>query len=86
VRTWLDRHREPERFHYLIGEERELAPVWRAWYAAPQIPGSPQSAHSAVVWLVDARGRLAGKVGAGRAFDPAGLARDVRALVPSREA
>jgi protein SCO1 len=56
--------------------------VWRAWYAAPQIPGDPESAHTAVVWLVDARGRLAAKVSAGRAFDTDGLARDVRTLLP----
>ncbi len=83
VRTWLRRMREPSQFRYLIGSERELAPVWRAWYAAPQIPGDPESAHTAVVWLVDAQGRLAAKVGAGRAFDSAGLARDVRGLLPA---
>lgn len=83
VRTWLRRQRQPQQFRYLIGSQRELEPVWDAWYAAPQIPGSPESAHTAVVWLVDARGRLAAKVGAGRAFDTAGLARDVRSLMPA---
>lgn len=82
VRAWLRRQRQPARFRYLIGSERELAPVWRAWYAAPQIPGEPESAHTAIVWLVDADGRLVAKVGAGRAFDTAGLARDVRSLLP----
>lgn len=81
VRAWLRRQRQPAAFHYLIGSERELAPVWRAWYAAPQIPGEPESAHTAVVWLVDARGRLAAKVSAGRAFDVDGLAADVRQLM-----
>ncbi len=83
VRTWLARHREPSAFHYLVGSEQQLAPVWRAWYAAPQIAGDPDSAHSAVVWLVDRRGRLAAKVSAGAAFDPAALARDVRTLLAS---
>jgi protein SCO1 len=81
VRTWLRRHREPPQFHYLIGSERQLAPVWRAWYAAPQIAGSPESAHTAIVWLVDPQGRLAGKVSAGVAFDPRALAHDVRELL-----
>jgi protein SCO1/2 len=81
VRVWLRRHRLPDGFRYLIGPERELAPVWRAWYAAPQISGDPESAHSAVVWLVDARGRLAAKVPAGAAFDPDGLASDLRVLL-----
>lgn len=81
VRTWLRRLREPAQFHYLIGDERALAPVWKAWYAAPQIPGDPESAHTAIVWLVDARGRLAAKLAAGQAFDPSALARDVRSLL-----
>jgi protein SCO1/2 len=83
VRVWLRQHREPPQFHYLIGSEAQLAPVWKAWYAAPQIAGDPESAHSAVVWLVDRRGRLVAKVAAGAAFDPAGLARDVRSLLTS---
>jgi protein SCO1/2 len=83
VRTWLHRHREPAQFHYLIGSQRQLAPVWKAWYAAPQVPGDPESGHTAVVWLVDARGRLTAKVSAGVAFPPRGLAHDVRALLAS---
>lgn len=80
VRAWLAHEREPAQFHYLIGSQSQLAPVWRAWYASPQIPGDPQSAHTAIVWLVDARGQLTAKVSAGQPFDSAGLARDVRAL------
>ena len=83
VRTWLRRQREPRQFHYLLGTERSLAPVWRAWYAAPQIQGDPESAHTAIVWLVDAQGRLAAKVAAGRPFSASGLARDVRSLLSS---
>ena len=86
VRAWLARQRAPRRFHYLVGSQRELAPVWRAWYAAPQIPGDPESAHTAIVWLVDARGRLTAKVPAGRPFDASGLARDVRSLLISPRA
>ncbi len=81
VRAWLKRHREPAQFHYLLGTQAELAPVWRAWYAAPQIAGDPQSAHTAVVWIVDARGRLAAKLAAGTPFDTSGLARDMRSLL-----
>ena len=83
VRSWLARHREPPQFHYLIGIQRALAPIWKAWFASPQIAGDPQSAHTAIVWLVDARGRLAANVSAGVAFDPRGLARDVRSLLPA---
>jgi protein SCO1 len=86
VRTWLEHHQEPRQFHYLLGPQRQLAPVWRAWYVAPQIPGDPESAHTAIVWLVDARGRLTAKVPAGQSFDSDGLARDVRSLLPSPRA
>jgi len=83
VRAWLKRQREPSQFHYLLGTQRQLAPVWRAWYAAPQIPGDPESAHTAIVWVVDARGRLAAKVPAGGPFNSRGLARDMRSLLTS---
>jgi protein SCO1 len=86
VLAWLRREREPAQFHYLLGSESQLAPVWRAWYAAPQIRGDPESAHTAIVWLVDARGRLAAKVPAGQPFDTAGLAHDVRALLAAPRA
>jgi protein SCO1/2 len=81
VRAWLDRHREPAQFHYLIGSAAQLRPVWKAWFAAPQIAGKPDSTHTAAVWLVDAEGRLTGKVSAGVAFDPNALARDLRTLL-----
>lgn len=86
VRAWLRREREPVQFRYLIGSQAQLAPVWRAWYASPQIAGDPESAHTAIVWLVDARGRLVANVAAGRPFDTAGLAHDVRELLPAATA
>jgi protein SCO1/2 len=85
VRVWLRRQRQPDNFHYLIGSEQQLQPAWRAFYAAPQIAGDPDSAHTAVVWLVDAQGRLAGKISAGQAFDPSALAADLRTLLSERE-
>lgn len=81
VRVWLRQHREPAQFQYLIGSQARLAPVWKAWYAAPQIAGDPESAHTAIVWLVDGRGRLTAKVAAGAAFDPGALAQDMRSLL-----
>jgi protein SCO1/2 len=86
VRAWLRRQREPAQFHYLIGPEHDLAPVWRAWYAAPQIAGDPESAHTAIVWIVDAHGRLTAKVAAGAPFDTRGLARDMRSVLTSPRA
>jgi len=81
VRSWLEHMHEPANFHYLVGSERELAPVWKSYFAAPQIPGDPRSAHTAVVWLVDADGRLAAKLDAGTGFDPDVLAHDLGVLL-----
>jgi protein SCO1 len=84
VRTWLARHREPPNFHYLIGSERQLQPYWRAYFAAPQIPGDPQSSHTAAIWLVDAQGRRVGSMSAGGPVSPSDIAHNLmRLLQPS---
>ncbi|MDO8189185.1 SCO family protein [Conexibacter sp. JD483] len=85
VQVWLRRQRQPAQFHYLIGSEQQLEPVWRAFYAAPQIAGRPDSAHTAVIWLVDGDGRLAGKISAGLSFEPADLTADLRTLLSERD-
>lgn len=74
VRSWLGRHDAPSQFHYLIGSEAALKPVWKAWYAAPQVPGDPRSAHTATIWFVDAKGRLAAKLDAGGPVKPSAIA------------
>lgn len=81
VLQWLRDHHEPAEFHYLVGSERELRPVWKAWFAAPQRRGDPESAHTAAVWLVDADGRLAGKIDGAEPFDPHLLATELRRLI-----
>ncbi len=80
VHAWLRRHREPASFHYAIGPERELRPVWRSWFVSPQGGSGRVSGHSAIVWLVDKRGRLAGLRSAGAPIDPGLLARDLSIL------
>ncbi len=80
VRTWLARHREPANFHYGIGRSSQLRPVWRSWFVSPQNTGQRVSGHTAVVWLVDKRGRLAGLRSAGAPLDPSLLARDLSIL------
>lgn len=80
VLAFLERHHEPASFHYLIGSKRELEPTWKAYYAAPEIHGDPDSSHSAVVWLVDRRGRLAGKFDAGTPLRPSEVAATFRRL------
>jgi protein SCO1 len=85
VRAWLRRHHLPANFRYLIGSERQLKPVWKAYYAAPQIPGRPESTHSASIWLVDAAGRWRTKFSAGVPVPPRDLAHDLRVLLRERD-
>ena len=84
VRTWLDRQRLPDNFRYGIGSERELKPVWDSYYAAAQIPGDPESTHSASIWLIDGRGRIRTKFSAGFPVEPADIAHDLRLLLDER--
>jgi protein SCO1 len=81
VLSFLRRHRLPPNFHYLIGSRDQLAPVWSAYYAAPQLPGRAESAHSASVWVIDARGRIRTKFSGGAPIPPADIAHDLRQLL-----
>ena len=81
VRQWLTRHRLPDNFHYLIGREAELKPVWDAYYAARQIPGRAESAHTASIWLIDRRGRIRTKFSGGMPVPPEDIAHDLRLLL-----
>ena len=81
VKRWLAVHHEPANFYYLIGSARRLAPVWKAFYVSPQTPGDPRSTHTAVVWLINRRGRLAALVPAGVPIDTNNLAHDLDVLI-----
>jgi protein SCO1/2 len=81
VNRWLAVHHEPANFHYLIGSTRRLAPVWKAFYVSPQTPGDPHSTHTAVIWLINRRGRLAALVPAGIPIDTRLLAHDLGVLI-----
>ena len=81
VRKWLVLHRLPHNFHYLIGTKPELKPVWDAYYAAPQRPGRADSAHTASIWLIDARGRIRTKFSGGIPIPPEDIAHDLRMLL-----
>jgi len=81
VRSWLALHREPDNFHYLMGSERELRPVWEAYFVAPQIPDDPNSSHTAAIWLVNRQGRRQAEISAGVPLSPSDLAYDFRRLI-----
>lgn len=82
VRLWLDRHRLPDNFHYLIGSERQLEPVWDAYFAAPQSDTyADRGDHSASIWMIDAEGRLRTKYSAGAPVPPDDVAHDFTVLL-----
>ena len=59
VRAFLARHRMTGRMSYLVGSAAELTPTWRAWgVAAVTDAGSGAVTHSALIYGVDAAGRL----------------------------
>jgi len=81
VRRFLRRHRLPRNFHYLLGSRRELRPVWKGYFVAPQPAGGAESRHSASIWLVDARGRWRTKFSAGIPVRPRDVAHDLGVLL-----
>ena len=81
VRRWLALHQEPANFHYLIGSERTLAPIWKAFYVSPQIPGDPHSSHTAIVWLINRHGQVQALISAGIPINTTKLAHDFGVLI-----
>jgi protein SCO1/2 len=76
ARTFLARQHLTGRMRFLLGAERQLAPVWRAYGIAPQRHGRD---HSAYVVVIDASGRQ--RVGfPADHLTPEALAHDVRVL------
>jgi len=80
VRAFAASHRLPATFHYAIGDPRALEPVWRAFFVSSQFGDPRTSTHTAVVWLIDGRGRLRGMYPAGASVASADVAHDLRAL------
>ena len=79
ARAFLRRRRLEGRMRFLLGSQRELQPLWRAYGIQPQGRGFE---HSAYVLLIDRRGRQ--RVGFPLdQLTPDGLAHDARLL--SRE-
>ena len=85
VRAWLTRMRLPRNFHYLIGSEAKLKPVWRSYFVGPQRHGVKQSLHTASIWLIDAEGHWRTKFSGGAPVAPADIAHDLRVLLRENE-
>ena len=84
ARAFIEQHRLPDNFRYLVGRERELKPVWDAYYAAPQTPGRAESAHTASIWLIDRHHRVRAKFSAGVPVPPRDIAHDLKILLRER--
>lgn len=80
ARRFLNERRMTGRARFLLGDGRELAPVWRGYGVQPQ---RGELDHSATVVLVDAQGRQ--RVGFPHdQLTPDALAHDIRRLVSAR--
>ncbi|MEA2297528.1 MAG: hypothetical protein QOF77_464 [Solirubrobacteraceae bacterium] len=80
VRRFLFRQSVTGRLHFLRGSRRELEPVWRGYFVAPQTPGrGSRSDHSVDVVLIDKTGRQREGFPSD-ALTPEALAHDVRRL------
>lgn len=84
AREFSARMRMPEaNWHYLIGTEAELAPVWQGYYIGrlpPAVGQTPEEllGHTEALFLIDARGQRRSLLRGD--FDPAELAKALRAL------
>jgi protein SCO1/2 len=81
VRRFLRQHRLSGRMEYIVGSKATLRPLWSKWGVVAQVPGRPTSLHSALVVLVDRRGREVGRYPGGIPVPAADLAADLRALL-----
>lgn len=81
VAAFLETHRLTGRMRYMIGTEKELAPLWRAWQVAAQKDFADHSVHSARIVLVDANGQQVSRFSAGVPISIDDLASDIKALL-----
>jgi protein SCO1/2 len=79
VHRFVREHRLVKEFRYLTGTKEELAPVWQAWNVLVEPKNRERMAHSAFVWLIDARGRTL--VSFASTTPPRPVAHDLRALL-----
>ncbi len=78
VRGFVQRHRLVGRLAYLIGSERELRPVWRAFHILSALESGNADTHSAPVRIFDPQGEWVSTLHPGADLTPDNLAHDVR--------
>jgi len=77
VRAFLRRQRALGEIHYLIGSERELRPVWRAFQILPAVDSGDADVHSAPVRIFDRRGVWVSTLHAGVDLTPENIRHDL---------
>ena len=77
VRDFLRRHRVTRELRYLVGSEKQLRPVWRAFQVLPALDSGSSDIHSAPVRIYDRTGVWMSTQAAGADLTPANLAHDV---------
>jgi protein SCO1/2 len=77
AQRFLNKNRLRGRAQFVLGTQRQLAPIWRAYSILPQGQGFE---HSATVFLLDAQGRQRVSFPADK-FTAEGLAHDLRVLL-----
>lgn len=78
VRAFLRRQGALGEIHYLIGSERELRPVWRAFQILPAVDSGDADVHSAPVRIFDRHGRWVSTLHAGVDLTPENVRHDLR--------
>jgi protein SCO1/2 len=80
VNSFLAAHHLTGRMSYIIGSRAELAPLWQAWGIRAQRSDAISSTHTALVVLVDKRGREVGTYAGAIPISVPALAADIRTL------
>jgi protein SCO1/2 len=78
VGAFVERHRLVGRLDYLIGSERELRPVWKAFHILSALDSGDADTHSAPVRVYSPEGEWVATQHAGADLGPGNLVHDVR--------
>jgi protein SCO1/2 len=81
VRAFLRRQHAEREVAYLIGSERELRPVWRAFQVVPALDTGDPNLHSVPVRIFDRRGVWVSTLHAGVDLTPDNLRHDLLAAL-----
>lgn len=79
VQTFSTEHKLTSNWHYLIGTQSELAPVWNSYSVYAQPSTSTSSMHTSAVYVIDKMGRE--RVLFGDDFTPTQLQDDLQVLL-----